>query len=116
MKCVATQFEVTEMLEPSFQRITLLHRSCGPFAWKWGLESVLTMVGQLNPRVRVLGFLITMSRKEARWWWWWTWTRTYSPQQQALLFLSVGFPNFAMTYTAAVGDFCVVVSVCMAYK
>jgi len=22
------------------------------------------------------GYLITMSRKETRWWWWWTWTRT----------------------------------------
>jgi len=29
---------------------------------------VLVMVGQLNPRVRVLGFLITMPRKETRWW------------------------------------------------
>ena len=25
--------------------------------------------------VRVLGYLITMSRKEAWWWWWWTCTR-----------------------------------------
>jgi len=49
-----------------------------------GLESV---VGQLNPGVQVLGFLITMPRKEARWGWWWTWTRTYTPQQQALVLL-----------------------------
>ena len=44
-----SQLEVTEMLEskvnltvlaPSFQRNTLLHRSCGLYAWKWGLESV----------------------------------------------------------------------------
>jgi len=60
-----SQLEVTEMLEASFQRNTLLHRSCGLYAWKWGLESVLVMVGEINPRVRVLGFLITMSRKEA---------------------------------------------------
>ena len=35
-----SQLEVTEMFEPSFQRNTLLHRSCGLYAWKWGLESV----------------------------------------------------------------------------
>jgi len=42
-----SQLEVTEMLEckpyceaPSFKRNTLLHRSCGLYAWKWGLESV----------------------------------------------------------------------------
>jgi len=28
-----SQLEVTEMLEPSFQRNTLLHRSCGLYAW-----------------------------------------------------------------------------------
>ena len=79
-----------------------------------GVESVLVIVGQLNPGLQVLGFLTTMPRKEARWWWgsmdldqnlfpstasfgaffcfhyvrwWWgwTWTRTYSPQQQALV-------------------------------
>ena len=61
---MCSQLEVTEMLQPSFQRNTLLHRSCGLYAWKWGLESVLVMVGQLNPRVWVLGFLITMPRKK----------------------------------------------------
>ena len=29
-----------EKLEPSFHRNTLLHRTCGLYAWKWGLESV----------------------------------------------------------------------------
>ena len=53
----------------------------------------VSFVGQLNPGVRVLGFLITMPRKEAIWWWWWTWTRTYSPQQQALVLLSVSIDN-----------------------
>jgi len=33
-----------------------------------GVKSVLVMIGQLNPGVRVLGFLNTMPRKEARWW------------------------------------------------
>ena len=37
---MCSQLEVTEMFEPSFQRNTLLHRSCGLYAWKWGLESV----------------------------------------------------------------------------
>ena len=63
-----SQLEVTEVLEPSFQRNTLLHRRCGLYAWKWDLESVLVMVGHLNPGVRVLGFLITMPRKETTWW------------------------------------------------
>ena len=46
---MSSQLETTEMLEckpycvhvaPSFQRNTLLHRSCGLYAWKWGFESV----------------------------------------------------------------------------
>ena len=58
--------------------------TCGNGSW-----ICLVIVCQLNTGVRVLGFLITMSRKEARWWQWWTWTRTYSPQQQALVLFSV---------------------------
>jgi len=65
------------------------------------LESVL-VIGQLNLGVWVLGFLITMPRKEARWWWWWwIWNRTYSPQQQDLVLLSVSIDNimsFNMTH------------------
>jgi len=34
-----SHLEVTEMLEPTFQGNTLLHRSCGLYAWKWRLES-----------------------------------------------------------------------------
>ena len=98
-----SQLEVTEMLEPTFQRNTLLHRSCGLYAWKWRLN--LSTVGQLNPGVWVLGFLITMPRKEARWWWLWTWTRTYSPQQQALVLLSVPIDNINIDVGVVINDY-----------
>ena len=32
----------------------MLHKSYGLYAWKWGLQSVLVMAGQLNPSVRFL--------------------------------------------------------------
>jgi len=79
-----SQLEVTEMLQCKVNltllvfRETLLHRSCGLYAWKWVVN--LSSNGRLNLTLEY-GYwvLITMPRKEARWWWWWTWTRTYSP-------------------------------------
>ena len=51
----------------------------------------------------VCGFLITMSRKEARWWWTWTWT--YSPQQQALVLLSVSIDNNISDVGVVINDY-----------
>ena len=41
-----SQLEVTEMLEPSFQKYLAAQKYT--YAWKWGVESVLVIVGQVN--------------------------------------------------------------------
>ena len=41
-----SQLEVTEMLEPSFQKYLAAQKYT--YAWKWGVESVLVTVGQLT--------------------------------------------------------------------
>jgi len=53
----------------SVKRNTLLLRMLWSACMEMGLQSILLIVRQLNPAgVWVLGFLITMPRKEARWW------------------------------------------------
>jgi len=58
-----SQIEVTEILV--FREHLAAQKLRSVCIWKWDLESVLVMVDQLNPRVWVLGFLITMPRENA---------------------------------------------------